>query len=488
MATSAELRVTISADGTEATLFAPAGLDALAVQPDTTAAIARQAGVAVDAPVATALKEFASAYGGAELSMVIARATPAVAGANGRMEWASGIDPSASHRNDDAGGRSDHYAGRTYVRVNEGATIGVLHKPTEAVEGRDVRGRAIKAAQGRPAGLKIHPTLQVDDSGRVTAKVAGVLTLERNELRISQILEVGGGVDFSTGNIDFEGNVTIAKGVCAGFKVRAKGDLTIGGLIEAADIACSGGLSARTGMAGQGRGTLTVGGDAHMVYLEQVRGAVRGNLTVDREISDCRLIVGGKLCSPGGTIMGGEVAVTESLVVKVLGAVSGTPTTIVVDDVPFVRTGRSAAAKAVADAELRLGKLTQEERTIRINPRPSPSDKERLTELAFEIEELRRGIEAGEGKLTELGVLFEATRMLEVNVVGVIHAGVVMRIGSLRAEFRVARKGPLWIFRGDQGEPMYRIGSTGTAQPLGEIARITRTSGEGAGRQGPRAA
>jgi len=490
MASESELHVRIRPDGSEATLIAPAGMDRSAVRVETTTVVARQAGVEITQAVGEALAAFATAYGegASDLSQVIARATPPRPGTDGRMEWASDHDPTVSHRLDGESGRSDHYAGKTYVRVAEGKAVGVLHAPTEPQPGRDVRGREIKAALGRPVTIKFHPTLQVDDAGRVTARVAGVLVFERNELKVSQLLEIAGGVDFSTGNIDFPGNITIAKGVCAGFKVKAGGDLTIGGLIEAAEVICSGNLSARTGMAGQGRGALTVGGNAHVVYLEQVRGAVRGDFAVDREISDCRLIVGGRLHSPGGTILGGEVAVTDSLVIKVLGSARGTATTLVLDDAPFVRAARAGAGKALADAEARLAKLDREERTIMVNPRPGSRDKERLTEIAFETNELNRAISTADNKMTELDVLLEATRKLNVNVVGVIHAGVTMRIGDLRAEFTTPRRGPLWIFRDERGEPAYRLGSTGAAKPLTDIARVSRGEGAAPGKRRPGAA
>jgi uncharacterized protein (DUF342 family) len=471
-----EPSIVIAPDASQAMLVVPPGLSPDALRPDALAELARQAGVEVDQPVQEALARFVAAYAPAdsEVSAVIARAVPPTHGRDARIEWAPGMDPTVSHRLDSPTGRTDHYAGKTYVRLRSGDIVGTLHKPSNPVPGRDVRGKPIRANSGRPLPFRFHPTLQIDDDGRIVAKTDGVLTLERGEIRISQILEIPGSVDFSTGNIDFAGNIAIAGGVRAGFKVKAGGDLSIGGLIEAAELACTGNLSARTGMAGQGRGTLTVGGNAHAVYLENVRGAIRGDLDVDREIADCRLIVGGSLKSPAGTIMGGRIAVTAALVVKTVGSPGGVPTTIVLDDAPFVRAALHAARRALARDQAELDALAERERILRINPRLSAGDKERLDAVTARAGELRAALAAHHDRITELEIRLEAERTIDVLVSGIIHAGVTLHIADLCAEFTMSHKGPLWFFRDPQGQPAYRVGATGAARPLADIARITR--------------
>lgn len=475
MTPQAEPSIAVTPDASEATLIVPPGLPPDALLPDALIELARQAGVSVDQTVQEALERFTRDYApsDAQTSTVIARAVQPVHGQDARIEWTRDLDPTVSHRLDSPTGRTDHYAGKTYPRVHAGDVIGVVHKPTDPVPGRDVRGKPIRAAPGRPLPYRFHPTLHVDDSGRILARVDGVLTLERNELRITQSLEIPGSVDFSTGNIDFAGNVTIARGVCAGFKVKASGDLAIGGLIEAAQLACGGNFAARTGMAGQGRGTLTVAGNAHVVYLEHVRGVIRGNLDVDREISDCRLLVGGSLKSPEGTIMGGHVAVTGALVVKTLGSSVGAPTMITLDDAPLVRAALHAAQHALARDQAELDRLTADERTLRLSPRLPPHDRDRLESILARAEALRKALAAGRDRIIELENLLKNSRTLDVLVLGVVHAGVILRIADRCAEFAVPHKGPLWIFRDPQGHPAYRIGPAGTARPLADITRLT---------------
>ncbi len=57
-------------------------------------------------------------------------------------------------------------------------------------------------------------------------------------------------MDFSTGNIDFEGDVRVLKGIRDIFEVRATGNIEVGGLIEASTIDAGGSVFAKGGMAG----------------------------------------------------------------------------------------------------------------------------------------------------------------------------------------------------------------------------------------------
>jgi hypothetical protein len=174
------------------------------------------------------------------------------------------------------------------------------------------RATASSSASSRPS--------RSISAGRISAQADGELMLVGDEAWISNDLVIPGNVDFSVGRVAFTGNVTINGGVRSGFSVKCGGDLHIGGLVEVADIDCHGSLNSRGGIAGDGRATLAVGGRTHIVYLDGVHGRVGGDLEVERELVNCRLVIGGALSCAAATIMGGEIAVTGSLLVKSLGS------------------------------------------------------------------------------------------------------------------------------------------------------------------------
>ncbi len=482
MSADGEINVSITSDGEQATLSAPPGLSPEMVSPQALTLIVQQAEVLIDQSVERNIAEFSASYGDGdcEHTAVIATATPPVPGDDARIEWSEGFDPSPQASTDDAGEPSsddqdkarDHYEGQNYVVVKAGGVIGVVHPATDGTDGTDVRCRVIKPRPGKPIAIKFHSSVSADAQGQITAQIDGVLVLARGELSVSQMLDVSGDVDFSTGHIDFDGSVTVAGAVRPGFTVKASKDIRIGKLIEGADISCAGDMVARSGMVGQGRGTIAIGGNAQFPYLDSVKGTVKGNLVVEREIIDCRLTIGKDLKCPNGAILGGEVEVTGSLVVKVLGSEGWTPTTVALGDVPMLRENRTVIAKAAEALKPKLEKFAEEKRLMEMNPRPSPSEKERLTEISFEASELETKLRACTAKLSEIDAAVKSRRKLDVHITKTIHPKVKLRVGDATVLFKEAVTGPVWICWDAKGQLVYRT-SSGTVRPLAEIARVT---------------
>lgn len=484
MAAGGEIIISIAPDGGQATLSAPAGLKS--VTPDAIRAVVGEAGVALNQVVDQNITDFAAEYGAgdSERTGVIARATPPVHGRDGRVEWCDEFNPedqAAGTASDekvtaDSTESVNYYAGRNYVRVKTGDVIGVAYPPTEGTEGCDVRGRVINCRVGAPVSLKFQRNVSVGKDGRIIAQADGVLVLGKSGLSITALLDVAGDVDFSISNIDFNGSVNIAGGVLPGFEVKAKEDLHVNKLIEGAKIECGGNLIARSGMVGQDRGEIKVGGNAMIPYLDDVKGVVNGDLIVDREINDCRLIVGADLKCPNGAILGGEVGVTGSLVVKVLGSQGWTPTTIVLGEVPVLRGSRREAARNVAKFKKEIASLADQESAIKLNPRPSHEQREQLTEFSFLVSEIEQQLKACTVELKEIDAAMQSRCKLDVNIAQTIYPKVTLRIGDATVVFTDPVSGPLRIYWDGQKQLVYRIG-TGDARPLNQIARVAERAG-----------
>jgi uncharacterized protein len=473
-----EVQVRIDAGGTAASLVIPGGLDATQVDPKILACLVRAAGVVIDRDVERMIETCARAYlpGSGERTTVIALATLPIHGEDGRVEWRPEFNPRASDEHgasDSSAKRTDHYAGQRYVRVKTGDIVAVIREAGAGSDGRDVRGDVIRANAGKAVSMRLHASVTRDSAGRVAAQADGVLVLRDNELAVSRSLTVPGDVDFAVGNVDYSGAVEIAGGVRTGFSVKAAGDLRVGRLIEAAEIACEGHLQSTGGMAGNGRGVLRVGGDARLVYLEKVRGEVAGSLEIDREVVDCQLTVGREFKSAHGTILGGSLAVTGSLVVKTIGSDAYTPTTIVLGDVPLLQGSRAEATRAVERLSAEITRLKESARLIQLNPRPSAADREKLTESSYEISQCGQELVKWAAKLQEIENIFRSRRKLDVHVAKMIYPRVTLKIEDATAVFERAVSGPLWICWDEQRQLMLRT-SDGPTRALAEFARITR--------------
>lgn len=463
----ASISIQISPDSAEAVANFPGGpLDAEALR-----VAATKAGVDLNPEVLAAIESLAAKHATeAPASAVIARATPPSHGADGRIEWAENMNPRAAR---DEGAKTDHYTGARYVRVALGATIATLVPPTDGTPGRDVRGQTIAPTRGKPAVLRGGDGVMLGTESRLVAKRAGIVILQDDEIRVSDTLEINGGVDFTIGHIDFEGHVHIAKGIGPGFRVRARGDIRVGDLVEPCDILCGGSLECRSGIAGHGRGTISVARSARAGHMEQVKGVVREDLIVDREIIDCNLIVGRDLNSPNATVLGGSIEVTGSVRIATLGSERSPMTVLCVGDAPLLRGARLEAKNAVAKFQTQLETLTEQRRMIQLNPKPSAADRERMCELEYELNAAEKGHAEASARLADLDARFKSQAKVDIHIGKMIFPGVRIKIGDRQASFTKPVRGPLAICWNEQHQ-LVIMPSGGTPQELSRVARVER--------------
>ncbi len=418
------IEVTIEDGGSVAKVVIPDGFDPARLDAALLANLVQKRGIAVSPAVEAQLLRVAKTFRDepSRLEQVIARSTAAIDGQDGRLEWVEGLDPTASPAaavGQDDTDVVDYYNQVGYVRVAKGSHVATLHEPTLGEDGRDVTGRTIKARPGRRYDVKIDPSLCLDGSGHVIAQVDGILEYEHGVLRVSRVFEVRGSIDFSTGNIDFDGTVIVQDGVRDRFEVKAMEDIIVDGLIEAATIKCGRNFTCPWGMAAKGQGQLVVEGDAVVGYLNNVKGRIKGNLTVQRELINCDLVIGGNLICDQATVIGGNVAVSGSVRVAVLGSNAETSTSLILDATTLPRTK----------------------------------------------------LEAGEDERAECMQKMGEGSAVDVQIHKVIYRGVCIKIGDVEVRFGVALKGPIKIGR-DKHQRLYFREGDGPTRPLNTLAKI----------------
>lgn len=484
MSATNEPHLVIARDFSEVRIHALAGTDPGLVNPLVLAKRLEQTGIEVTDAVRAHLSAFAKHYGKgqAELGAVVARAVPGIRGRDGRVQWSPGIDPHPPHH--DAHGaqptpattrpgaqHTDHYSGRTYRRVLANTTLGQVVPPTDGTPGTDVRGQPF-FTRGNPATLTVdETTVRRDADGALIALIDGLPMLEGGRLSIVSGITLPGGVDFTTGHLDVEGDVVVGQGVRPGFKVKTTGDLTIEGLVEIGELSCGKNLHLRTGMAGGGRGQLHINGDAHVGYLEGVNGTIDGKLTADREIVNCKLQVGGDLDAHNATVLGGEVTVGGSCLLKAIGSEAYRPTTLILGGAPLLERIEAQILQGIAALDAKCAQLAREEDRIRAKPRPSASERERLTEFAYEVAEIQQTRAAKAIEIEKIQSLVQTQRKLDLTIGKIIHPHVRLVIAGATVQFAQAAKGPLTIFWDAHQQLLCRVG-TGDPKPLNTIATV----------------
>ncbi|MCB9845275.1 MAG: DUF342 domain-containing protein [Phycisphaeraceae bacterium] len=226
-------------------------------------------------------------------------------------------------------GAIDHYSRTAFVVIHEGEVLGRIEPPTQGVDGQDIYGRVLAAKPGKRLPITIDASVEVTEPDhRLVARNSGVLEHTAITLRVNPTLEIREWIDFSTGNIDFPGDVDIRRGIKDCFAVRVGRDLHAGEFIEAANISVGRDAFLLRGMAGREKGTLRVARDLDARYLDGVIAEVGRDCVVKGEINNTHLRVGRALDSPKARVVGSTVVVGERAEVGQVAGETGIPASL----------------------------------------------------------------------------------------------------------------------------------------------------------------
>lgn len=327
--------------------------------------------------------------------------------------------------------------------VEEGSDIARLHPPGEGVPGQDVFGDPIPPRPGRPLSVRPGRNVETLEAGMLfRARITGVVLAGKGALDVSELLDVGGDVDYATGNIRLaHGSVRIKGTVRTGFEVAVPGSVLVDGVVEDARIEAGGDVNVRGGvfMSGEGRAFIKAGGGVSAAYTHNARVTAGGDVTIAHYITCGTVQAGYRVHSGGrvrvtdakGKIMGGLVICAEGLEVFEAGSPMGVTTVLAVSrESPelreFMQEKRQLRA-LVERVSAQFGEGPPEAALARM---PAERKEEALSLLVERDQALVR-LKAVRRSLAELAQA-ELGRGVDARIVirGVAHPGVVIKMGG----------------------------------------------------------
>jgi hypothetical protein len=400
-----------------------------------------------------AQKVQAMAAGQAELEpieMEVATGTPVQHGEDARIEFLYKQEkekpaeekPVAFEEMED--GRIDYRALHQIENIAQGTVLARKIHPTKGVPGQTVTGKVIEAKDGKDIeivcgkGAAFNPA----NKDEVIAEADGQVIVKDNRISVMSIYEVPGDVDFSTGNIDFVGTVTIRGDVKDGFKVYAGEDLIIQGVVEAAELKAGGKLTIGGGLSGSDRAEVSCQGDANIKYIRNARVEVGGNLTVGQAVMHSKVTVGKKITVAGkkGVIVGGQVIAGEEVNAASMGSNFATPTEVIVGEMVGVRDEVQKLENEIKTATENLektkkGMLFLKDLSTKMGGNLPPEKKELLTKLTRAQFKLMADVKGlGEKKMElerhDAEGAAERKRHAKVSCLGIIHTGVKITVNK----------------------------------------------------------
>lgn len=377
--------------------------------------------------LARVIDDFNERQLGCEKELVADTGQPMKPGKNGYIEWLTGPDPKVV---EDTQGRVDFYAVSALKNVAEGESIARLHPPVQGKAGLSVTGEVLTPPPAKEVVYAAGENVEFrPDTGEFFALRNGRIDLVGHTIKVSRVYEVEGDVDFSVGNINFDGFIHVRGNVQDNFVLNAKEGVQIDKVVEAAVIDSGGTLTVIGGMNCRNKGTVRCAGDLITRFLNNAEVFCKGSIRIEKEVLNCKIFAG-SVPSPAAMISGGEMVSGGDIDIKEVGSPMG------------VRTVLQAGRDVFVEKEIEeLEKTTHEEKEVceglahkleAIEPLEeslSAPQKAGIRTLRKRVEKLRGGLEA---RKTEIEEKKKAAMRLDatVTVRRVIHPGVIVRIGK----------------------------------------------------------
>jgi uncharacterized protein len=258
-------------------------------------------------------------------AILIAQGTPPVKGDDAHITYLEIPDRKPVIRDD---GKADYYDLNFIHEIKEGSWLGEKIPPKPGTDGKTIHGEKVPAPPGRDASLKYDrkSAYEVEEEGKIVlrSRFGGVLEHSKGQISVNHHLPINGDAGIETGNIDFEGSISIRGTVQPGYTVIAKGDLSIEGPegVTGAKLIKSieGDVYIRGGIFGLGETRVEAGGN---IFVKHVNEA---NLFAGQNISIGFYAIGSYLKAASilvdeqkGKIIGGKAIAKKQIVTSTSG-------------------------------------------------------------------------------------------------------------------------------------------------------------------------
>ncbi|GLC88777.1 DUF342 domain-containing protein [Lysinibacillus piscis] len=258
-------------------------------------------------------------------AFLIAEGTPPVAGKDAQITYLPKPERKPVIRED---GKADYYDMNFISEISEGSWLGEKIPATVGESGKNVLGDIITATPGRdlPIQYDKKSAYEVEEDGKIVirSKIAGVLDDVKGMIGVNRHLPINGDVGVETGNLEFNGSLSIKGTVTTGYTVIATGDISIEGIegVSGAKLIKSieGDIYIRGGIFGLGSTQVEAGGN---IFVKHVNEA---NLTANNSIHIGFYALGSQLSAESifvderkGKIIGGRAIARDTIVTAISG-------------------------------------------------------------------------------------------------------------------------------------------------------------------------
>lgn len=266
---------------------------------------------------------------GEEISnVVIVRGKPAKAGTDGRIQIQARKSMGLPLQDMDV--NLDAPDPKQNLLCMAGDCVMIHHSAVEGQAGVDAHGKPLAPPPVMDVELTAGENLTVKNN-RFTATITGMLEIKDRVLTILPILFFATDVTQLQGPIDFDGQIIVQASVRDGVSLKATGDISVHGNVEAAGIeSTQGSIIIKQGVVGRNEAILSAKKDIHARFVENASLRADEDIIIEHGTLRSSLVAGGKIevTKGKGQIIGGSALAGELIIARTLGNTSNMQTDV----------------------------------------------------------------------------------------------------------------------------------------------------------------
>lgn len=185
-------------------------------------------------------------------------------------------------------GKADYYDMNFLDQVEKGDWLGEKIPPTSSIPGRTITGEYVIIPNGKNKKLLYDPKTvgAFKEDGKIVlrALINGVVEFHSGKVTVGNHSIIEGDVGVETGNINFDGNVTIKGTVLDGFSVIATKDISILGELGVGNVEMIesklGDVFIKGGIFGKGKSKIAAGRNIYVKHANECCLEAGGNIHI----------------------------------------------------------------------------------------------------------------------------------------------------------------------------------------------------------------
>lgn len=367
--------------------------------------------------------------------IVVAEGKPVKQGENARIEYYFETELSSKPAlNED--GSVDFYSLKTFTQCHEGDILAKLFPEVPGEAGMNVFGEPIAPVAVKKKIIKHGRNLVLSEDGRIlTAGVSGHVSLVEGKVFLSDSMELDN-VGPATGNIDYDGNITVLGNVLENFSVKASGTVEVKGVVEGATIEAGEDIIIYRGMKGMGKGVLKAGRNIISQFLENSEASAGGYVETE-SILHSTVMAGTDVVvsSKKGFISGGRVSAANLVRVKTLGSDMGADTIVEVGADPKVKRRVAELQRLIQDANKGIEQskptIANFAKKVKSGVELSMDQRLYMQTLMSEDKERKENLKVWLEEFDGLQAILDNTTASTVEVTGDVYAGTKICISDV---------------------------------------------------------